>query len=71
MSPKINSKDVIKNKILVGGENSEIHTLGNVDNVNYFGNLSEEANELLMRLNKLANSHPFNIMYKAKIYDTR
>ncbi len=33
--------------------------------------LSQEANELLRRLNELASANPFNIMYKAKINDPR
>ena len=32
-------------------------------------NLSQEANELLTRLNELANENPFNIIYRAKIND--
>ena len=60
------SENIIKNKSLTQGENSEICTQEKSYNAHYFNQLNQEAAELLMRLNKLANSYPFNILYRYK-----
>ena len=64
MSPIFESEFVIKNKSLVRNANSEIPTLSSIHHVHYFSHLSQEATEILIRLNKLANSYPFNILYR-------
>ena len=66
MSPIPESVNIIKDKSLTQDEYSEICSQGISDNVHYFSQLSHEASELLMRLNKLANSCPYNIIYRYK-----
>lgn len=71
MSPTFDFKERIKNNTRVGGENSEIRNFDSDGDANDLSHLSREANELLMRLNELANGYPFNIIYRAKINDPR
>gem|GEM_PF-5596165 len=71
MSPIFESEDGKKIYHAAGGENSQIPAHEGARNTNNLRNLSREANELLMRLNELANGHPFNVIYKAKLNDTR
>jgi hypothetical protein len=71
MSLIFDFEERIKSNTLVGGENSEIRNFDSDGDANDLSHLSREANELLMRLNELANGYPFNIIYRAKINDPR
>jgi hypothetical protein len=71
MKPIFDDGDVIDNYNLIGVENSEIRTPASERNLNNLRYLSQEATDLLMQLNALANGYPFNIIYRAKINDPR
>jgi len=66
MTPLTNTKKSSKNSSRTAGENSQIPAIGWSNHENDINHLSPEAHELMMRLNKLANSYPFNVLYRYK-----
>jgi hypothetical protein len=73
MTPIFETEEKIKTDSRVRGENSKTPTIGWSSSVHDFNHLSPEAHELLMRLNKLANSYPFNVLYRYRenLHDIR
>jgi hypothetical protein len=64
--PKTDTENSIKNSSQTGVENSKIPAIGWTHRGRDINHLSPEDHELLVRLNKLANSYPFNVLYRYK-----
>jgi len=71
MSPAIYLEEGNKSNVLYMGSENEIPSFESDRIVNNLKHLSQEANELLNRLNELANGYPFNIIYKTRMNDPR
>jgi hypothetical protein len=64
VKPVIHDENRIKKISLTG--TSQIPAIGWTHRGHDIHHLSPEDHELLMRLNKLANSYPFNVLYRYK-----